>query len=1005
MRIRQTMTRGMALAALLPALLCGHAAAQSPTCDLALIQQTFTNAGYAQLNVAGQPCSMYFYNTANTSANAAQTAAQDLGANLASIQDQTENDALQQALIDAGFGNAVVWIGGHFPTAAHGPDDFEWFDGSPTGYTNWNPGEPNNNSGVPGVNENCMQMVVNNGQWNDLVCGAEPLGLGPTGTSVIEVNLCPQVTVTGLGGQVCTGDVVNLSSQAMFGSTPYTYAWFIAPSPVPAAMGQNFSPTVNATTTYVAGVQDAYSCGDTAMFTISPTACSDCSTFLPPTMSSTPTACSGSTGTATATPQGGTGPYTAAWNTVPPQNGLTATGLAAGDYEVTVTDADNCVQTATVNVGTDAGGMTVSITDVTHPTCAGDCDGQATANVQGGDAPFAYQWSTGNITGTVLTLCDGTHSVTVTDGNGCEATATVEITEPDVLAFTVNTTATTCPGTPTGTASVLISGGTAPFGTDWAGQDPTALAEGDYSVTVSDANGCEATENFTIAQGTGLSLALSITDNVCFGGSTGQAAVVVTNGAAPYDIAWTDAFGNPIQVNPGTNGNATLTGLPSGVYNVGAQDVTGCANAASFTITQPSQPLTLTLTPQHLQCHQASDGAVTASQNGLPPFQYAISDIFGTPLGNAVNAAAHTFTGLGADTYFVTVVDANGCQNTDTVLLNQPPPLEAEGLAMPISCFGADDGMAQVTSVTGGTPPYQPTQWNPGNQTGATATGLGPGNVTATVTDANGCTLELPFQVTGPMQMQLSMGYYTDTCGLGKGAAYANASFGSPPYTYLWDSPHAGTSFRENGLFEGVYAVTVTDANGCTRTDSVKVQDDLPYPMADFSSRIEGEHVMDQVVQFINSSIGTVSWSWNFGDGQVSNEQDPRHSYSQAGDYLVQLMASNGYCSDTAYGYVNIDPLLAVYVPNAFTPGINNINDYFFPQGEGFEEESYDMFIYDRWGKLVWRTGNFNRKWNGTNMYSQQPSPGGVYTWLIRFRKFADNDRFELRGKVHLIRD
>lgn len=995
----------LATAVLLLVAGAADAVAQSPACDIALIQQTFTNAGYAELAVAGQPCSMYFYNTATTSANDAQAAAQAVGANLVSIQDQGENDALQAALQAAGFSNALVWIGGGFSGGNHGPNDFTWYDGSPNGFINWNPGEPNDNSGIPGVGENCMQMVVASGQWNDLVCGAEPIGLGPTGTSVIEVNLCPELTVTGLGGQVCTGDQVNLSSSALFGSTSYTYAWFVAPNPVPVAMGQDYAPSVSATTTYVAGVQDVYSCADTVMFTITPTACTDCSAFLPPTVTSTPTACAGSTGTATATPQGGTAPYSVVWNTNPPQNGLTATDLPAGDHDVTVTDANGCVQTATVTVSTDAGGMTVSITGVVHPTCSGDCDGQATAVVQSGTAPLAYDWSTGSIADQVLTLCDGDHTVTVTDGNGCVATASVTIEEPQLLEFTVSVTETTCPGTPTGTATLTVTGGTAPYASDWGTLDPDALPEGDHGVEVVDANGCAATETFTILSGSGIGFSLSIIDNVCFGGSDGEATVALNGGTAPYDVLWADAFGNPLLVVPGSNGNSTLTSLSSGVYNVAAQDATGCANAFTFTITQPPLPLTLTLTPQHLLCNEGADGEVTASQNGLSPFQYDISDIFGNPVGNAVNTGPHTFTGLAADTYFVTVVDANGCQNTDTVLLNQPTPISAEGIVTPINCFGADDGMVEIVNVTGGTAPFAPTVWSAGPQTGNIFTGLGPGNVTATVIDANGCQLALDFLLTEPLEMQLEMSYLTDTCGQGKGSAIANVSLGTPPYSYLWDVPFPSATFRQDGLPVGVYSVNVSDANGCTRTDSVAVMDDLPYPSAAFSSRIEGETVLDQEVQFINSSAGTIEWSWNFGDGGFSDLEDPTHRYSKEGDYLVQLLASNGFCADTAYGYVNIDPLLVIYVPNAFTPGINGINDTFYPQGEGIEKDSYEMFIYDRWGKQVWRTDNFRKEWDGTDMYSLQPVPVGTYTWLIRFREFADIDRYELRGKVLLIRD
>jgi gliding motility-associated-like protein len=172
---------------------------------------------------------------------------------------------------------------------------------------------------------------------------------------------------------------------------------------------------------------------------------------------------------------------------------------------------------------------------------------------------------------------------------------------------------------------------------------------------------------------------------------------------------------------------------------------------------------------------------------------------------------------------------------------------------------------------------------------------------------------------------------------------------------------------------------------------------------------LEGENEIDQEVQFINNSIGTTQWIWSFGDGDYSNEEDPRHYYGKEGNYLVQLLASNGFCYDTAYQYVNIDPLLAVYIPNAFTPGLSastmdGHNDYFYPQGVGIDEESYDMFIFDRWGKLVWQTGLFQKKWDGRHMESLETVPVGTYVYQITFREEADLDRHVYNGVVHVIR-
>jgi len=331
--------------------------------------------------------------------------------------------------------------------------------------------------------------------------------------------------------------------------------------------------------------------------------------------------------------------------------------------------------------------------------------------------------------------------------------------------------------------------------------------------------------------------------------------------------------------------------------------------------------------------------------------------------------------------------------------------LEVQTLLSPVLCFDGNQGVGTISAILGGTTPYGQTTWNdPLAQVGNTATDLYAGTYIATVSDANGCTLEVEFEFDNPPPLTLNPDYATDTCGQGKGAAMIDVSLGTPPYTFLWKPDGVDTQTHYN-LFEGSYEVVVTDANGCKDSVFVSVQDDLPYPHAAFDYRIEGENQISEEVQMLNNSIGTSQWTWNFGDGESSNEENPRYHYNRAGDYLIQLLASNGFCVDTTYRYVNIDPMLLVYIPNSFTPGINGKNDYFYPQGEGIELESYDMFIYDRWGNLIWQTGNFSKKWDGTNMYSLKQVAVGTYAYLIKFREFADLDRHEYTGVVHILRD
>ena len=531
------------------------------------------------------------------------------------------------------------------------------------------------------------------------------------------------------------------------------------------------------------------------------------------------------------------------------------------------------------------------------------------------------------------------------------------------------------------------------------------LIEGQYTIHATDASGCTAVADAELEPASPMTIDPVITDNLCYGGTLGEVEVTVNGGTAPFDIGWTDSFGNVLQVDPQTNGTATLTGLAAGTYLVGAQDQAGCAVTTSVTVTEPATALNLTLNPENLNCFESSDGEVGASYDGVSPYTFEIFDVLGNPISSVSNPNDYVFQGLDAGIYFVTATDAEGCETTEDVELFEPAELEVQTNLSPVLCFNGDEGIASITSVIGGTTPYGQTTWDdPASQTGNTATDLSPGTYIATVADANGCSLDVEFEFDNPPPLTLNPRYLTDTCGQGKGAAIIDVELGTPPYQYLWKPDSVDTGIHY-GLSAGSYEVVVTDANGCTDSTFVQVSDDLPYPTAAFDYRIEGETLIDQEVQFLNNSNGTSQWTWFFGNGESSNERDPRFHYDRAGDYLVQLLASNGYCVDTTYRYVNIDPMLLVYIPNAFTPGINGRNDYFYPQGEGIEMESYDMFIYDRWGKLIWQTGNFSKKWDGTNMFSGKEVPVGTYVYLVKFREFADLDRHVYKGIVTIIRD
>ena len=208
-------------------------------CDQAAIRAAFTAAGCTELPSCNSSCSMYFYNPSSLSGSAAQNFAENLGANLISIQNGSENTCIANALASNGFGG-VIWIG--FNDEAQ-EGNFVWYDGRPVTYTNWASGEPNNSGG----NEDCVQIFPD-GMWNDLNCN------GYNSKSVIEVNMCPQMTASS-DVTICSGSSTVLTAgNTQFGSPPYTYTWSDGQS------GQSITVSPTTTTTYTVTSTDRYGC-------------------------------------------------------------------------------------------------------------------------------------------------------------------------------------------------------------------------------------------------------------------------------------------------------------------------------------------------------------------------------------------------------------------------------------------------------------------------------------------------------------------------------------------------------------------------------------------------------------------------------------------------------------------------------------------------------------------------------------------------------------------------
>jgi gliding motility-associated-like protein len=371
---------------------------------------------------------------------------------------------------------------------------------------------------------------------------------------------------------------------------------------------------------------------------------------LSATTSSTNATCGSSNGSATVTPTGGTSPYTYVWS---PSGGTgaTASNLAGGSYSVLVTDALGCITTQNVTVNT-TGGPTVTISNQTNVNCFGQSTGSATVSASGGTGPYTYTWMPGSLTGaTQSNLAANSYTVTALDAGGCTGTVTVTITQPTAaLTATTSSIPATC-GATDGGAGVLPAGGTGPYSYQWSpgGATTQALANvaaGAYSVQVTDALGCQITQNVTVSSTGGPTLSTSnIVGTTCSNTSTGSATVNATGGTAPLTYSWLPSGGSA----------ASATGLAGGSYTVNVTDAAGCVSSITVVIPSPA-PITIVETITSTNCGSSTGSISLATSGGTGTYSYTWTPALGT---------TSTLSNLSSGAYSVTVADANGCTATE----------------------------------------------------------------------------------------------------------------------------------------------------------------------------------------------------------------------------------------------------------------------------------------------------------------------------------------------------
>jgi gliding motility-associated-like protein len=888
--------------------------------------------------------------------------------------------------------------------------------------------------GTATTNGNCT--ALNTASINLTVTGGlAPISYSWSNAAVTEdiSNLTAgtyTVTVTDANG--CIGNI------AATVAVPVAVTATIANTPVGCFGGNNGTATVN-TTSGTAPITYAWSnAGNTATinglsagtYTVTVTGTGGCSATLSTTIiapaalsvtlaANNPICPALNNGSITATPAGGTGPFTYLWSNSTTTSSINS--LLAGAYSVTVTDANSCTATASVTlVNPPPVNVTVATTD---ELCNTPNSGTATATISNGTAPYSQVWSNSGNTVNINNLAAGSYSVSVTDGVGCTATASGNVNASTLPTVSIAPTNLACNGDNSGAVEAVGSFASFTWGHGATTNPSTGLAAGNYDVTVADANGCTASATMVLTEPSALGLTLTPTALDCNITNSGSASSVATGGTAPLTFLWSNSAVTP-----------PINNLAPGTYALTVTDANGCTITDAVTLATPNPP-TLSLNITQVTCAGPNTAAIDAVvTGGTQPITYSWS----------TSATSASIGSLGAGNYAVTITDGAGCTATAAAIITGIPVLPITATLVNPSCFGDATGSIDVTG------PYTTFTWSDGDLN-MPKQNLVAGSYSVTVSDNGGCSATQTYVITEPALLQLSItATQIDCTDPFSGALQANVSGGVPSYIYQWSN--AATVATLNTLDAGTYSVTVTDNNGCSLTATEILPpnpastvslggnraicagetvlfnlDSITAPMVWQNGTTANQYtattaetvkvVVDfpngcQGVDSVKVSVGTQVVLYDVNDTTLCEGEWVRYTIGPEG-FVYEwsngefgpeiLIADSGIYTVTATSDCNIaeDTVTVkvercnceVFMPNAFSPNGDGVNDLFKGFADCERVTGYKLDVFDRWGALAYTTSDFSEGWNGT--MSSGLCISGVYVWKVVFVETINGIKYQ----------
>ena len=671
---------------------------------------------------------------------------------------------------------------------------------------------------------------------------------------------------------------------------------------------------------------------------------------------------------------------------------INETNLLADTYTLNATDESGNCAISELIILTEPNALSISTDLFQDMSCFQADDGAVSVSVSGGLGNYTYNWTKdGNPFATTddLSALDAGQYVLViedTGTNSCSISETYVINEPLGLQVSLDsTTDILCNGASTGAINISVSGGT-PFtsvaadyqfnwvhdsGATYITEDLANIPAGTYDLTITDANGCSETLQAILTEPTAVIFNTTKSDISCYGYDDGSITINPTGGVLPYQLTWSD-LGN----------GTTRTNLSPGTYTATILDGNNCTHIENITIVD-APIFAINGTKTDVSCFGANDGSIDLTVvGGVAPLVLSWND---DP------TAGLQRNNLGPGVYDVTITGADGCIQAETYVIDEPLGIQASGVTTDaFDCTDPNSGAIDLT-VAGGTLPLS-FSWNNGATT-EDLTAIPAGSYAVTVTDANGCQITENFTIIRQTPLAATVISTIDANCTTKDVIQVNELFisgGFPPHTISWSYGDVDLSDPTimRTRINGNAVATITDSIGCIT--SVVVPVDLLYlGDADFSMNSSfytdfNIWAINDPILFTNTSTADhQSYSWDFGDGNTSTEENPTHAYVNEGTYQITLTVGYPYgCTYSVAYTIIVGRGYEIEMPNAFTPNNDGVNDTFRPVYLGMKEVRLE--IYDTWGGLLYAessTTNVFIGWDGT--VNGKPIENGNYIYQL----------------------